>query len=52
MQFVKSHNGQTMIEYALLVVVIALVAIVGFKAIGVTANQKAADISSQLTGGP
>ena len=47
----RNEKGQGMVEYILLVVVIALVALVGFKAIGTAANEKADEAAGNITSG-
>lgn len=47
-RLVVEEEGQGMAEYALILVAIALVCIVGFRLIGNAVNEKASGINSEL----
>jgi pilus assembly protein Flp/PilA len=46
---IKSEKGQTLVEYALLLVLIAIIVIVMVKGIGVQANNAFSKVNSALT---
>ena len=46
-----SEKGASLVEYALLVALIALVAIVGIRALGTSTNNEFNDIANQIGGG-
>lgn len=48
-RFVKDEEGQDMVEYALLLAVIALIALVGATALGGQVNTKFGNLSEKLT---
>jgi pilus assembly protein Flp/PilA len=49
-RFVREEEGQDLVEYALLIVFIALACIVGMSALGTAINQTYGSIGSSLTG--
>lgn len=48
----RDEKGATVIEYALIAALIAVVAIVGFRALGTQVNDTLNTISSSLAGAP
>jgi pilus assembly protein Flp/PilA len=46
-----SEKGASLVEYALLVALIALVAIVGIRALGTSTNTEFNDIANEIGGG-
>jgi pilus assembly protein Flp/PilA len=46
--FVREEEGATMVEYALVVAVVALVAVVGFTALGTKVNSTATTAEGKL----
>ena len=50
-QGLRREGGQTMAEYALILVAVALVAVVGFKVLGNALNDKASKIGSSIQNG-
>jgi Flp pilus assembly pilin Flp len=50
-QGLRRDEGQTMAEYALILVAVALVAVVGFKVLGNALNDKASKIGSSIANG-
>jgi Flp pilus assembly pilin Flp len=51
LQGLRRDEGQTMAEYALILVAVALVAVVGFKVLGNALNTKASKIGSSIATG-
>jgi pilus assembly protein Flp/PilA len=47
--FNKNEKGATMVEYALVIVVVALVALVGLKTVGTSLNTQFGNISTKIT---
>ena len=47
-QELKSERGQTFAEYALILAVVVLIAVVGFGTMGTAISAKAADVASKL----
>jgi pilus assembly protein Flp/PilA len=46
--FVREEEGATMVEYALVVAVVALVAVVGFTALGTKVAKTATDSAAKM----
>jgi pilus assembly protein Flp/PilA len=50
-RFVRDEEGQDLVEYAMLLAFIALIAIVGVQALGETVDTFFSNVSSQLEAG-
>ena len=50
-RFVRDEEGQDLVEYAMLLAFIALVAIIGVKALGTTVNTFFSNVATALTAG-
>ena len=50
-RFVRDEEGQDLVEYAMLLAFIALIAIVGVKTLGTTVNTFFSNVATALTGG-
>ena len=50
MKFLRDEEGQGMIEYALIIALIAVVAIVALRAIGKSVNAKLGNVNDALSG--
>ena len=50
-RFVRDEEGQDLVEYAMLLAFIALIAIVGVKTLGTTVNQFFSNVATALTAG-
>jgi pilus assembly protein Flp/PilA len=50
-RFVRDEAGQDLVEYAMLLAFIALIAIVGVKTLGTTVNTFFSNVATSLTAG-
>jgi pilus assembly protein Flp/PilA len=50
-RFVREEEGQDLVEYAMLLAFIALIAIVGVKTLGTTVNTFFSNVATALTSG-
>ena len=50
-RFVRDEAGQDLVEYAMLLAFIALIAIVGVKTLGTTVNKFFSNVATALTAG-
>ena len=50
-RFVREEDGQDLVEYAMLLAFIALIAIVGVKTLGTTVNTFFSNVATALTSG-
>ena len=50
-RFVRDEEGQDLVEYAMLLAFIALIAIVGVKTLGTTVNSFFSNVATSLTAG-
>ena len=50
-RFVRDEAGQDLVEYAMLLAFIALIAIVGVKTLGTTVNDFFSNVATALTAG-
>ena len=50
-RFVRDEEGQDLVEYAMLLAFIALIAIVGVKTLGTTVNTFFSNVATALTAG-
>jgi len=50
-RFVRDEEGQDLVEYAMLLAFIALIAIVGVKKLGTTVNSFFSNVATALTAG-
>lgn len=48
-EFIRSEEGQSMVEYALILALISVVAITALKAIGTNVNAKLESIGNELS---
>ena len=49
--FVRDEEGQDLVEYAMLLAFIALIAIAGVKTLGTTVNEFFSNVAAELNGG-